>query len=175
VFYLLKDSPHPRALNSITLDPANGQVSAVLRYAERGLGAQLLASNYALHVGSYFGLAGRLIMTGASLMMPLFFITGGLLYLDRRRKKRDVRSARGEVQHDACSDASSWLIGFASQSGFAEQLAWQTAAQLQASGLPVRVKRLGELTEEDFSQSRKALFVVSTFGEGEAPDSARGF
>ncbi|WP_440094681.1 PepSY domain-containing protein [Pseudomonas syringae] len=175
VFYLLKDSPHPRALNSITLDPANGQVNAVLRYAERGLGAQLLASNYALHVGSYFGLAGRIIMTGASLMMPLFFITGWLLYLDRRRKKRGVRSARGEVQDDACGDASSWLIGFASQSGFAEQLAWQTAAQLQASGLPVRVKRLGDLTEEDFSQSRKALFVVSTFGDGEAPDSARGF
>ncbi|KPW60587.1 Iron-uptake factor [Pseudomonas syringae pv. philadelphi] len=175
VFYLLKDSPHPRALNSITLDPANGQVSAVSRYAERGLGAQLLASNYALHVGSYFGLAGRIIMTGASLMMPLFFITGWLLYLDRRRKKRDVRSARGEVQDDACGDASSWLIGFASQSGFAEQLAWQTAARLQASGLPVRVKRLGDLTEEDFSQSRKALFVVSTFGDGEAPDSARGF
>lgn len=175
VFYLLKDSPHPRALNSITLDPANGQISAVSRYAERGLGAQLLASNYALHVGSYFGLAGRIIMTGASLMMPLFFITGWLLYLDRRRKKRDVRSARGEVQDDACGDASSWLIGFASQSGFAEQLAWQTAARLQASGLPVRVKRLGDLTEEDFSQSRKALFVVSTFGDGEAPDSARGF
>ncbi|WP_122218801.1 PepSY domain-containing protein [Pseudomonas syringae group genomosp. 7] len=175
VFYLLKDSPHPRALNSITLDPANGQVSAVSRYAERGLGAQLLASNYALHVGSYFGLAGRIIMTGASLMTPLFFITGWLLYLDRRRKKRDVRSARGEVQDDACGDASSWLIGFASQSGFAEQLAWQTAARLQASGLPVRVKRLGDLTEEDFSQSRKALFVVSTFGDGEAPDSARGF
>ncbi|SOQ06409.1 iron-uptake factor [Pseudomonas syringae pv. persicae] len=175
VFYLIKDSPHPRALNSITLDPANGHISAVSRYAERGLGAQLLASNYALHVGSYFGLAGRIIMTGASLMMPLFFITGWLLYLDRRRKKRDVRSARGEVQDDACGDASSWLIGFASQSGFAEQLAWQTAAWLQASGLPVRVKRLGDLTEEDFSQSRKALFVVSTFGDGEAPDSARGF
>lgn len=68
VFYLLKDSPHPRALNSITLDPANGQVSSVSRYAERSFGAQLLASNYALHVGSYFGLVGRLIMTAASLI-----------------------------------------------------------------------------------------------------------
>ncbi|WP_024645576.1 PepSY domain-containing protein [Pseudomonas syringae] len=179
VFYLLKDSPHPRALNSITLDPANGRVSSVSRYAERSFGAQLLASNYALHVGSYFGLAGRIVMTGASLMMPLFFITGWLLYLDRRRKKRDIKSARSAVPEgvpeDVSADTPSWLIGFASQSGFAEQLAWQTASQLQVAGVPAHVRRLGDLTEHDLSQSANALFIVSTFGDGEAPDSARGF
>ncbi|MEB0259933.1 flavodoxin domain-containing protein, partial [Undibacterium sp. 5I1] len=67
------------------------------------------------------------------------------------------------------------MIAFASQSGFAEQLAWKTAGQLQAAGLPVRVRPLAEVTEWDLRQSRNALFVVSTFGEGEAPDSARGF
>ncbi|WP_122544495.1 sulfite reductase flavoprotein subunit alpha [Pseudomonas viridiflava] len=175
VFYLLKDSPHPRALNSVTLDPASGAVSSVSRYAERSLGAQLLISNYALHVGSYFGIVGRIVMTAASLMMPLFFITGWLLYLDRRRKKRQVKAARGDVSTRSAPDADAWLIGFASQSGFAEQLAWQTAGQLQAAGLPVRVQRLGDMTEQDLSASRNALFVVSTFGDGEAPDSARGF
>lgn len=175
VFYLLKNSPHPRALNSVTLDPASGAVSSVSRYAERSLGAQLLVSNYALHVGSYFGIVGRIVMTAASLMMPLFFITGWLLYLDRRRKKRQVKVARGDVSTGAAPDANAWLIGFASQSGFAEQLAWQTAGHLQAAGLPVRVQRLGDMTEQDLSASRNALFVVSTFGDGEAPDSARGF
>lgn len=175
VFYLLKNSPHPRALNSVTLDPASGAISSVSRYAERSLGAQLLISNYALHVGSYFGIVGRIVMTAASLMMPLFFITGWLLYLDRRRKKRQVKAARGDVSTGAAPDANAWLIGFASQSGFAEQLAWQTAGQLQAAGLPVRVQRLGDMTEQDLSASRNALFVVSTFGDGEAPDSARGF
>ncbi|MBV1808087.1 sulfite reductase flavoprotein subunit alpha [Pseudomonas viridiflava] len=175
VFYLLKDSPHPRALNSVTLDPASGAVNSVSRYAERSLGAQLLISNYALHVGSYFGIVGRIVMTVASLMMPLFFITGWLLYLDRRRKKRQVKAARGDVSTRSAPDADAWLIGFASQSGFAEQLAWQTAGQLQAAGLPVRVQRLGDMTEQDLSASRNALFVVSTFGDGEAPDSARGF
>ncbi len=175
VFYLLKDSPHPRALNSVTLDPASGAVSSVSRYAERSLGAQLLISNYALHVGSYFGIVGRIVMTAASLMMPLFFITGWLLYLDRRRKKRQVKAARGDVSTRSAPDADAWLIGFASQSGFAEQLAWQTAGQLQAAGLPVRVQRLGDMTEQDLSESRNALFVVSTFGDGEAPDNARVF
>jgi sulfite reductase (NADPH) flavoprotein alpha-component len=178
VFYVLKDAPHPRALNQITLDPANGQLKAVSRYADKSYGAQLLVSNYSLHTGSYWGLPGRIVITVAALMMPLFFITGWLLYLDRRRKKREVRAARGEVSASPSgysSQGPAWLIGFASQSGFAEQLAWQTAGQLQSAGLPVRVQQLSDMTEQDLNQSRNALFVVSTFGDGEAPDSARGF
>ena len=174
VYYLLKDSPHDRALNQINLDPASGEVKSHDRYASKSLGSRLLTSVYALHTGSYFGLIGRIILTISALCMPLFFITGWLLYLDRRRKKRQVRDARQGLVATS-SDAPAWLIGFASQSGFAEQLAWQTAGQLQAAGLPVKVQPLGSVSRDDLSQSHHALFVVSTFGDGEAPDSARGF
>ncbi len=174
VYYLLQSSPHDRALNQINLDPATGIVKSVERYGDKSLKAQLLTSIYALHVGSYFGLVGRIILTVTALCMPLFFITGWLLYLDRRRKKRQVRDARKGLAENH-SDAPAWLIGFASQSGFAEQLAWQTAGQLQAAGLPVKVQPLGSVSEDDLRQSEHALFVVSTFGDGEAPDSARGF
>ncbi|NWA40498.1 PepSY domain-containing protein [Pseudomonas reactans] len=174
IYYLLDDSPHDRALNQINLDPATGEVKSHDRYASKTLGSQLLTSVYALHTGSYFGLAGRIILTLSSVLMPLFFITGWLLYLDRRRKKRQVRDARKSLTANA-SDAPAWLIGFASQSGFAEQLAWQTAGQLQAAGLPVKVQSLGSVSQDDLRQSENALFVVSTFGDGEAPDSARGF
>nr|WP_246533351.1 PepSY domain-containing protein [Pseudomonas lalucatii] len=173
VFYLLEDAPHPRALNQITLDPASGAVSRHERYADKSLGAQLLTSVYALHTGEYFGLAGRILMLLASAAMPLFAITGWLLYLDRRRKKRAIRLARGAV--GAAGDAQGWLIGFASQRGLAEQLAWHTAGQLQAAGMPVQVRALAELSEQALRQASRALFVVSTFGDGEAPDSARGF
>jgi sulfite reductase (NADPH) flavoprotein alpha-component len=54
-------------------------------------------------------------------------------------------------------------------------LAWQTAGQLQAAGLPVKVRPLASVSEQDLLDSTNALFVVSTFGDGEAPDSARGF
>ncbi|UVE18531.1 sulfite reductase flavoprotein subunit alpha [Pseudomonas sp. LS44] len=173
VFYLLADAEHPRALNQIELDPTSGKITRHERYADKSFKAQLLASVYALHVGEYFGLPGRILMMLASAAMPLFFITGWLLYLDRRRKKRAVKAARGALGDSAGGDG--WLIGFASQSGFAEQLAWQTAGQLQAAGLPVRVEALAKLDEQSLRQARKALFVVSTFGDGEAPDSARGF
>ena len=174
VFYLLDSSPHDRALNQITLDPATGIVKRVDRYADKSFKAQLLTSIYALHVGSYFGLAGRIIVTLAAVCMPLFFITGWLLYLDRRRKKKQIQDARKGLQATA-GDAPAWLVGFATQSGFAEQLAWQTAGQLQAAGLPVKVQPLADVSAEDLRESSNALFVVSTFGDGEAPDSARGF
>lgn len=174
VYYLLKTSPHDRAMNQINLDPATGEVKSQDQYANKTLKSQLLTSIYALHTGSYFGWTGRIILTISSLLMPLFFITGWLLYLDRRRKKRQVRDARQSLSANH-SDAPAWLIGFASQSGFAEQLALQTAGQLQAAGLPVKVQPLGSVSQDDLSQSENALFVVSTFGDGEAPDSARGF
>ncbi|MGE8152972.1 PepSY domain-containing protein [Pseudomonas vancouverensis] len=174
VYYLLKNSPHERALNQITLDPATGVVKRVDRYSDKSFKAQLLTSIYALHVGSYFGIVGRIILTLSALTMPLFFVTGWLLYLDRRRKKRQIKDARKGLEQPG-SDAPAWLIGFASQSGFAEQLAWQTAGQLQAAGLPVNVQPLADVSEQDLRESNNALFVVSTFGDGEAPDSARGF
>jgi sulfite reductase (NADPH) flavoprotein alpha-component len=174
VYYLLKTSPHERALNQITLHPATGVVKRVDRYSEKTFKAQLLTSIYALHVGSYFGIVGRIILTITALSMPLFFVTGWLLYLDRRRKKRQVKEARSGLVQPA-SDAPAWLIGFASQSGFAEQLAWQTAGQLQAAGMPVKVQALADVSEQDLRESDNALFVVSTFGDGEAPDSAKGF
>ena len=174
VLYLLQDAAHERAFNSLILDPLSGEVRKHERFADKPLNGQLLDSIYALHVGSYFGLAGRIVYTLGALTMPLFFVTGWLLYLDRRRKKGQVRAARKGLEGSDVS-GNGWLIGFASQSGFAEQLAWQSAGQLQAAGLTVRVEPLSRLSEQDLRQADNALFVVSTFGDGEAPDSARGF
>ncbi|WP_300651430.1 sulfite reductase flavoprotein subunit alpha [Pseudomonas sp.] len=174
VFYLLDDAAHPRALNQLQLDPLSGAVKRHRRYADQSFGDQLLASVYALHVGSYFSLPGRVLMLLASLAMPLFAITGWLLYLERRRNRRALRAARGALAPTA-GGAGAWLIGFASQSGFAEQLAWQTAGQLQAAGLAVDVQPLARLDEQRLRQAQHALFVLSTCGDGEAPDSARGF
>jgi sulfite reductase (NADPH) flavoprotein alpha-component len=174
VFYLRDDAPHERAFNQLRLDAQSGAPGQHRLYREQAFGDQLLTSIYALHVGSYFGLTGRILMLLASLSMPLFAITGWLLYLDRRRKKRAVLAARKALL-PAGAGARDWLIGFASQSGFAEQLAWRTAGQLQAAGHGVRVEPLARLDRQILGEAQHALFVVSTFGDGEAPDSARGF
>jgi len=178
VSYFTEDSPHERAANQLQLDAISGQVRSHQRWDDKRFKAQIQASIYPLHVGSYFGMTGRILMMVASALLPLFFITGWLLYLDRRRKKRAMRAARGAVTGSLIAPAErqqDWLIGFASQSGVAEQLAWQTAGQLQAAGHGVDVRALATLDAQTLGQAQQALFVVSTFGDGEAPDSARGF
>lgn len=66
------------------------------------------------------------------------------------------------------------LIAYASQTGFAQQLATQTAKSLLDAGA-TRLASLAELNAEDLPQVQQALFVVSTTGEGDAPDTAARF
>ncbi|MBX6316903.1 sulfite reductase flavoprotein subunit alpha [Pigmentiphaga sp.] len=67
------------------------------------------------------------------------------------------------------------LVAYASQTGFAEQIARRSARALEAAGVPVCLASLGELGGPALQRFRKALFVVSTTGEGDVPDSAARF
>jgi len=173
LWYLPDEAEHVRALNRIVFD-GSGRVLDHRRYRDQPLGARLLLSVYALHSGEYFGLLGRVAMALASLAMPLFQVTGLWLYLDRRRKRRQARQVRAALA-PATDGAADWLIGYASQSGQGEALAWQAAGQLQAAGLAAEVVPLGRLAVERLQRATRALFIVATHGDGEAPDAARGF
>ncbi|PPT28986.1 PepSY domain-containing protein [Xanthomonas arboricola] len=176
VRFLPEHPDHDRAYDNLEIEPGSGALLRRQDYALLPRGQQLLVSMFPLHSGSFFGLPGRIVVMLASVGMSVFFVTGWMLYLDRRRKKRALRAAR-DVLHGApaASQAEPWLIGFASQSGFAERLAWQAAGHLQAAGLPVQVRSLAQLTAQHLQGTRHALFVVSTFGDGEPPDTARSF
>lgn len=65
------------------------------------------------------------------------------------------------------------LVAFASQTGFGEELANATARALAAAGAPVTLRDLANVTAADLTG--RALFIVSTTGEGDAPDPARAF
>jgi sulfite reductase (NADPH) flavoprotein alpha-component len=67
------------------------------------------------------------------------------------------------------------LVAFASQTGAAERIAWLSANALASSGSFVRVAALGGLTAADLAEAGTLLLVTSTYGAGEAPDSARAF
>lgn len=71
--------------------------------------------------------------------------------------------------------ATPTLIAFASQTGFAAELANRTAQSLQAAGAPVMLASLQQLDDEILRGAKQALFVVSTTGEGDAPDPAAAF
>lgn len=67
-----------------------------------------------------------------------------------------------------------YLLVYASQSGQAAQLAAQTAQQLQ-SHYRCRVLNIQQLQVNDLITAKQILWFVSSYGEGDAPDSARGF
>ena len=96
--YLDADAPHMTALNTIKIDPTNSQLLTHERYADKQTGARLLSSMLVIHKGSYFGVIGSLLMMVSSLALPLFVVTGWMMYLDRRRveeraRKRQATSA----------------------------------------------------------------------------------
>jgi sulfite reductase (NADPH) flavoprotein alpha-component len=72
-------------------------------------------------------------------------------------------------------DAHSLLVAYASQTGNAELLAKKTSESLIAAGLTVAIHPLSAVDTVMLQNFTKVLFVVSTTGEGDAPDNARGF
>jgi sulfite reductase (NADPH) flavoprotein alpha-component len=81
------DAAHERASDQMKLDPATGAVLSYERFRDKTAGEQLYGSVFPLHSGSYFGVIGITLWGLASLMMPVFFVTGWLLYLGRRKSK----------------------------------------------------------------------------------------
>ncbi|OUM01211.1 PepSY domain-containing protein [Variovorax sp. JS1663] len=176
--YLRAAPEHERARNRLYLHAATGEPSRHERYADKPLAGRLVNSVYPLHMGTYWGLPGRIVMTLAALGLALFAITGWMLYLGRRRTKRAVRAERarlGPAAPAAAPGAEQVLIAFATQTGHAERVALQTAAALRSAGVGTVVKALAELSVDALLHFRRVLWVVSTFGDGDPPDSARAF
>ncbi|TFW27286.1 PepSY domain-containing protein [Duganella callida] len=177
ILWVASDAPHLRARSSMSIDPQSGELLKHELYADKPLGARFQSVIYPLHLGTYYGIAGQIIVFIAALALPGFGITGWMLYLKRRRQKRSARAERAQFTAGAppAAGAEPVLMAYASQTGQAERVALQSAAALQKAGVAVHVQSLEELTPPLLGQYRRALFVASSFGEGEPPDSARRF
>lgn len=93
-----------------------------------------------------------------------------------RRRQRQLAAAAAALLPTLAQDgAAPLLVLHASQTGQAEEIAWQTARALHVAGLPVRLAALGEIALDELRAAPHALFVVSTYGEGDAPDAAAPF
>lgn len=182
IIWLDKEAPHERARGRMLINAQTGEVTKNEPYGELAAGAKAQVAIYSLHMGTYWGLPGRLFMFCAALALPGFGVTGWMLYLNRRKQKRIARAERAQfaassaAAGQAAGDAGDpVLLAYASQTGQAERLALQSAAALQQAGVAVEVRSLEKLTPPQLGKYRRALFVASSFGEGEPPDSARRF
>jgi len=83
------------------------------------------------------------------------------------------RAAR--ARRSAHAPAADWLVVYASQTGSAEYLAQRSAELLATGGLAARAVCISSLDEGSLRGATRILFVASTYGEGDAPDTAARF
>jgi len=88
--------------------------------------------------------------------------------------RRRTISVQG-LADTASSTGPSTILAYASQTGFAAELARQTAQSLQSASTRVRLCELGEVDGALLAGAERVLFIVSTTGEGDAPDAAARF
>lgn len=72
-------------------------------------------------------------------------------------------------------EAPAWTVVYASQTGSAEALARQTVLALERASATVRCCALNQLDAEQLTAGGRFLFIVSTAGEGVAPDNGAYF
>lgn len=167
---------HERARNNATYNYQDAAFTLVEMYEDKKLNEKIMSSMLPVHRGSFFGPIYQFFAMVASLLMPLFFVTGWMLYLKRRKQKKLTLAARqGATAVDIDPNARPWLIAYATQTGVSEQLAWRTATALQQAHQPATVKAVQQLTLADLQQAEQVLFIASTYGTGEAPDLASSF
>ncbi|RVT33851.1 hypothetical protein ENC20_08715 [Acinetobacter indicus] len=167
---------HERARNSATYNYQTASLTDISLYEDKKLNEKIMSSMLPVHRGSFFGPVYQFFAMVASLLMPLFFVTGWMLYLKRRKQKKLTQAARNSASAVTVDpNAKPWLIAYATQTGVAEQLAWRTATSLQEAHQPVTVKPVQQLSLEDLQSVEQVLFVASTYGTGEAPDLASSF
>ncbi len=172
------DNPpqHERARNQASYNYQTQRIETIELYQDKKLNKKIMSSMLPVHRGSFIGPVYQFFAMLAALAMPLFFITGWLLYLKRREQKKLTRDAKytANMQHLAPS-TQSWTILYASQTGTAEQIAYQTATALQRGGIASQVKALKDYSIEELQELKQVLFIVSTYGTGDAPDLVAHF
>ncbi|EPD39931.1 sulfite reductase (NADPH) flavoprotein alpha-component [Delftia acidovorans CCUG 274B] len=117
--------------------------------------------------------SGLRILAAAVLVLLYVAMCAAIWWRERRRRAR--------AQHEAAALASAregalpLLVAYASQTGQAEELARETARLLHTAGESVHLCALDAVDVKLLAQTQRALFIASTYGEGDPPDNAALF
>jgi len=109
----------------------------------------------------------RLVAAGA---IAFAYVCFSALVLLRHAARRAAPSRQRADQAGA-----SVLVAYASQTGTAEALAQSTSEALRQAGRAVSLQSFAQLDAAALAHVQTALFIVSTTGEGDPPDSAARF
>lgn len=179
---VLQETP-VNALRSLTFPVAGDKTDAFTLkttggegYIDQGTGA-LIAWNDAdawqrasdvitlLHTGQGAAILG-LVLGLSALGVPVMGWTGIRLWLTGRRKQ-----ASGRVP----ADQADTIILVGSEGGSTWGFADTLQATLTANGARVHSAAMAAFAPDQWPKARRILVLAATYGEGEAPASARGF
>lgn len=113
-------------------------------------------------------------LAAAAALVLLYAAMCAAIWLRERRRHR-AQAAQAQALASAREGVQPLLVVYASQTGQAEELAHETARLLHTAGEPVHLCALDQLDVCLLARSRRALFLASTYGEGDAPDNAAAF
>jgi sulfite reductase (NADPH) flavoprotein alpha-component len=88
---------HDGARDELRIDAVTGRLVSSEIYADKSVGERILASVLDIHRGGILGWPGKLLFMVAAAMMPLFMVTGLVLYLSRRKHRRMSRPTVGSL------------------------------------------------------------------------------
>ena len=92
-----KDSTLDTTRDEFRVDAVTGQVVSAERYADKTFGERIIANLLDIHRGAFLGWPGKLAFMIAAALMPLFSVTGILLYLSRRKLRRPAQPPLGRL------------------------------------------------------------------------------
>lgn len=92
-----KDMTLEATRDEFRIDAVTGQPVSAERYADKTFGEKIIAAIYDIHRGAILGWPGKLVFMMAAILMPLFSVTGVLLYLSRRKLRRPAQPPLGRL------------------------------------------------------------------------------
>lgn len=81
----------------------------------------------------------------------------------------------GKLAEQTAEKKPALVVLWASQTGNAEALAEKFAQQLTVQGWAVNIKSMNDYSVEALAGNKHVVFITSTFGDGDAPDSGGDF
>lgn len=92
-----KDSTLDTTRDEFRIDANTGQLISADRDADKTFGERIIANLLDIHRGAILGWPGKLAFMIAAALMPLFSVTGLLLYLSRRKLRRPSQPPLGRL------------------------------------------------------------------------------
>ena len=147
-------------------------------YLDQGTGALLAWSDVnawdringtvaMLHTGRGAALLG-LLLGLAALGVPAMAVTGGAVWLNGRR-------GRPRIRGNAAPGAAETVILVGSEGGSTWGFAATLHTALREAGQTVHTGAMSSFAPDRYARARQVIVLAATYGEGDAPASAKGF